>query len=191
MFGLQPRLNLKEISQADSAFHNSTAWGSKHCYGYCRKKIGMYGKNINGKGCNRWNYALRLFKRILLHLVHVEWNVRYIFGTLVSLKFSYFMERKIKNFLGRFSVNAWFHISIEHISSYIIVSIEQIWNIVVSRPKFVFSPTFVFCSPICPNNCGVVFLWKYTLVFEKFFFRSTAQICKFSPWILPELCDLM
>ena len=108
VFGLQPRLNLKEISQADSAFHNSTAWGSKHCYGYCRKKIGMYGKNINGKGCNRWNYALRLFKRILLHLVYVEWNVRYIFGTLVSLKFSYFMERKIKNFLGRFSVNAWF-----------------------------------------------------------------------------------
>ena len=25
-------------------------------------------------------------------------------------------------------------------------------------PKFVFSPTFIFCSPICPNNCGVVFL---------------------------------
>ena len=34
-------------------------------------------------------------------------------------------------------------------------SIEQIWNIVASRPKFVFSPTFIFCSPICSSNCGV------------------------------------
>ena len=25
-------------------------------------------------------------------------------------------------------------------------------------PKFVFSPTFVFCSQIFPYNCGVVFL---------------------------------
>ena len=46
-------------------------------------------------------------------------------------------------------------------------------------PKFVFSPTFIFCSPICPNNCGVVFLWKYILVFEKWFFsldHSNIQI---------------
>ena len=49
-------------------------------------------------------------------------------------------------------------------------SIKQIWNILASRPKFVFSPTFVFCSPICHNNCGVVFWWKYILVFEKLFF---------------------
>ena len=27
-FRLQPTLNLKEISKADSAFHNSTTWGS-------------------------------------------------------------------------------------------------------------------------------------------------------------------
>ena len=39
-------------------------------------------------------------------------------------------------------------------------------------PIFVFSPTFIFCIPICPNNCGVVFLWKYTLVFEKLFILS-------------------
>ena len=25
-------------------------------------------------------------------------------------------------------------------------------------PKFVFPPTFIFCIPICSNNCGVVFL---------------------------------
>ena len=59
------------------------------------------------------------------------------------------------------------------------VSIEQIWNIVASRPKFVFSPTFIFCSPICSNNCGVVFLRKYILVFEKWLFsfdRSNMQI---------------
>ena len=58
-------------------------------------------------------------------------------------------------------------------------SIAQIWNIVASRPKFYFTPTFMFCSPICPNNCGVVFLWKYILVFEKLFFsfdRSNTQI---------------
>ena len=58
-------------------------------------------------------------------------------------------------------------------------SIEQIWNIVASRPKFVFSPTFIFCSPICSSNCGVVFLWKYILVFEKWLFsfdRSNMQI---------------
>ena len=46
-------------------------------------------------------------------------------------------------------------------------SIEQIWNIVASRPKFVFSLTSIFCSLICSNNCGEVFLWKYILVFEK------------------------
>ena len=58
-------------------------------------------------------------------------------------------------------------------------SIEKIWNIVARRPKFVFSPTFIFCNPICPNNCGEVFLWKYILVFEKWFFsfdRSNMQI---------------
>ena len=58
-------------------------------------------------------------------------------------------------------------------------SIEQIWNIVASLPKFVFTPTFIFCSPICSNNCGVVFLWKYILVFEKWLFsfdRSNMQI---------------
>ena len=46
-------------------------------------------------------------------------------------------------------------------------------------PKFVFFPTFIFCSPICPNNFGVVFLWKCILVFEKLVFsfdRSNMQI---------------
>ena len=58
-------------------------------------------------------------------------------------------------------------------------SIEQIWNILASRPKFVFSPTFIFCCPICSNNCGIVFLRKYILVFEKWLFsfdRSNMQI---------------
>ena len=49
-------------------------------------------------------------------------------------------------------------------------SIEHIWSILASRPKFIFSPTFIFCSPICPYNCGVVSLWKNILVFEKWFF---------------------
>ena len=57
-------------------------------------------------------------------------------------------------------------------------SIEQIWNVLASRPKFVFSPTFIVCSPICPYNCGVNFLWKY-IAFEKWDFscdRSNMQI---------------
>ena len=48
-----------------------------------------------------------------------------------------------------------------------------------SHPKFAFTPTFIFCSPICSNNCGVVFLWKYILVSEKWLFsfdRSNMQI---------------
>ena len=60
-----------------------------------------------------------------------------------------------------------------------LASIEQIWNIVASRPKFVFSPTFIVCSPICSNNCGVFFLRKYILVFEKWLFsfdRSNMQV---------------
>ena len=58
-------------------------------------------------------------------------------------------------------------------------SIDQIWNIEASRPKFVFSPTFTFCSPICPNNCGVVFLWKHIQFSRNDFFsfdRSNMQI---------------
>ena len=58
-------------------------------------------------------------------------------------------------------------------------SIAQILNILESRLQFVFFPTFIFCSPICSNNCGVVCLWKYILVFEKWFFsfdRSNMQI---------------
>ena len=58
-------------------------------------------------------------------------------------------------------------------------STAQIWNIVASRPKFDFTPTFIVCSPISPSNCGVVFLWKYISVFEKLFFsfdRSNMQI---------------
>ena len=45
-------------------------------------------------------------------------------------------------------------------------SIKQIWNNVAGRP-------------IYPNNCGLVFLWKYILVFEKLYFsfdRSNMQI---------------
>ena len=48
-----------------------------------------------------------------------------------------------------------------------------------SHPKFLFTPTFIFCSPKCPNNCGVVFMWNDILVFEKWTFsfdRSNMQI---------------
>ena len=39
-----------------------------------------------------------------------------------------------------------------------------------SHPKFAFTLTFIFCSPICPDNCGVVFLWKYIFVFRQTIF---------------------
>ena len=58
-------------------------------------------------------------------------------------------------------------------------SITQIWNILASRPKFDFTPSSIFFSPICPYNYGIVFLWKYILVFEKLLFsfdRSNMQI---------------
>ena len=58
-------------------------------------------------------------------------------------------------------------------------SIEQIWNILASRPKFSFTPTFILCCPIRAYNCGVVFVSKYILVFEKWFFsldRSNMHI---------------
>ena len=44
-------------------------------------------------------------------------------------------------------------------------------------PKFVFSPTLIFRSPISPDICGAVFLWKYIL--ERWVFsldRSNMQI---------------
>ena len=58
-------------------------------------------------------------------------------------------------------------------------SIEQIWNILASRPKFDLTPTFIFCSAISPNYCGVVLFRKCTLVFEKLIFsfdQSNMQI---------------
>ena len=69
-------------------------------------------------------------------------------------------------------------------------SIVQIWNIVTSRSKFVFTPSFIFCSLICSNNGDVVFFVKIYFSFRELtFFYSTAQIRKFSPWISLELCD--
>ena len=48
-----------------------------------------------------------------------------------------------------------------------------------SRPKFVFSPTFIHL--ICPNNCGVVFWRKCILVFEKFFSCDRSNMQIFTP----------
>ena len=55
----------------------------------------------------------------------------------------------------------------------------RIRQTVASHPKFSFTLTSIFCSPTFSNNCGVVFLWKYKLVFEKWFFsfdHSNMQI---------------
>ena len=64
-------------------------------------------------------------------------------------------------------------------SSHLRADVTCIRQTAASHPKFAFTPTFMFGSPICPNNCGVVFLWKYILVFEKWLFsfdRSNMQI---------------
>ena len=56
---------------------------------------------------------------------------------------------------------------------------ECIRQTAASHPKIAFTPTFTFCSPICLNKCGVVFLGKCILVFEKWFFsfdRSNMKI---------------
>ena len=37
-------------------------------------------------------------------------------------------------------------------------------------PKFVFSPTFIFSSPICPYNCGVFFYVKIYFSFREIIF---------------------
>ena len=57
-------------------------------------------------------------------------------------------------------------------------SIEQIWNIVASRPKFVFSPTFIFCSPICSSNCGVWYLYGN----DPLFYYLNLIPCRYWSW---------
>ena len=60
-------------------------------------------------------------------------------------------------------------------------SIEQNWNIVASRPKFVFFPTLIFCSPICSYNCGVVFFAKiYFSFWEMTFFVRPLKYANFT-----------
>ena len=48
-----------------------------------------------------------------------------------------------------------------------------------SRPNSFSILLSFFCSPICPNNCGVVFFVKICQFLRNVFFRSTAQICRF------------
>ena len=43
------------------------------------------------------------------------------------------------------------------------VSIKQT---AASHPKFVFIPIFIVCSPICSNNCGIVFFIKIYFSFR-------------------------
>ena len=77
---------------------------------------------------------------------------------------------------------------------------------VANHPKFAFTPTFIFCSPICPDNCGVVFFFfvKIHFSFQEiiFFVRllkyanyhreyypSCVTSCNECTW-LPVLCQL-
>ena len=40
----------------------------------------------------------------------------------------------------------------------------------VSSSKFVFTPTFIFCSPICLKNCGATFFVKIYFSFREMTF---------------------
>ena len=65
-----------------------------------------------------------------------------------------------------------------------------------SHPKFAVTLTFINCSPICPSNCGVVSLWKYILVFEKWYFsfdRSNMQIVSVNvTWVMwPHVTNIL
>ena len=37
-------------------------------------------------------------------------------------------------------------------------------------PNFFFTPTFIFCSTICSNNCGIVFFVKINFSFREIIF---------------------
>ena len=52
--------------------------------------------------------------------------------------------------------------------------------------KFVFSPIFIFCSPICPNNCGVGFFARiYVSLREMTFFVRPLKYENFHPEYYP------
>ena len=51
-------------------------------------------------------------------------------------------------------------------------------DVSIHRTNF-FSPTFIFCNPICPNNFGVVFLWNYFSFWEISFFVRTLKYADF------------
>ena len=100
--------------------------------------------------------------RLLCHFIHAP-DPEYFFDNAVSVC------SKGENFL--FGNLSFTHVIIRVFGLREDVSINRTNSKYCGKsPKFVFSPTFIFCSPICPNNCGEVFLWKYILVFEKWYF---------------------
>ena len=63
-------------------------------------------------------------------------------------------------------------------------------------PKFVFSPTLILCSPICPDTCGVIFFVKIYISCEKWVFsldRSNMQIftLKITRVVWPHVTSLL
>ena len=48
-----------------------------------------------------------------------------------------------------------------------------------SHPKFAFTPIFIFCSPICSNNCGVVFCERLFSFREIIFFVQPLKYANF------------
>ena len=112
-----------------------------------------------------------VLRRLLCHFIHAP-DPEYFFDNAVSVC------SKGENFL--FGNLSFTHVIIRVFGLREDVSINRTNSKYCGKsPKFVFSPTFIFCSPICPNNCGEVFLWKYILVFEKWYFsfdRSNMQI---------------
>ena len=143
---------------------------------------------------------MALQKSLLLLLLSLLWYQSFLFIALIEravhridiieiscrlsprswrLPCAVLLENKIRRSLLLWEYEVIKPLKLSVLKERMSASIEQIWNIVASLPKFVFTPTFIFCSPICSNNCSVVFLEKFIWVFEKWFFsfdRSNMQI---------------
>ena len=48
--------------------------------------------------------------------------------------------------------------------------VDQANSSLLEYKSIAFTPTFIFCSPICTNNCGVVFFVKRYFSFREMIF---------------------
>ena len=111
------------------------------------RKLCCRAKNLNGelrkcKGSPLAHNSVQAWGRKCLLNVFIYIRIKYSRTLLASFKVHYNISSHFHKFsLALLRAN---------------VTIHQTNS--GKSPKFVFTPTFIFCSPICSNNCGVVFL---------------------------------